>query len=275
MNIKGKSALVLGASRPVGRAIARALHVKGAHLILPWLDWPEDSQKMEQEFSSPESRNITMRCDLCSEKDITLLCDKIKNEFGCLDILINNIERGGMPIVHGSYDKEVNRKQWQLEQDTTLQAKWQVFQRCLPLLQNTAQAIVINLSSIAALTGRSGPAGLVFSDGYAAANRSIASFTENWARIGAPNIRVNEIMLGIIDHRHGPGTRGWELLTDDEKNRLIDHILLRQTGKPQSVAKVVEFLIQDGEYMTGSVLRLDGGYLLGGETVPPLPDGVL
>ena len=82
-------------------------------------------------------------------------------------------------------------------------------------------------------------------------------------------------MLGLIDTRHGKQTKGWKALSQKEKKQLIDHTLAGRTGKPQEVAKAVLFLIRDGDYMTGNTLRLDGGYILGGEQVPPMPDGIL
>ena len=99
--------------------------------------------------------------------------------------------------------------------------------------------------------------------------------TETWARLGAPKIRVNELMLGLVDHRHGPGTRGWELLSDAEKEQLMDHTLLERTGQPDEVAQAVLFLIRDADFMTGSCLRMDGGFVLGGDQVPNMPAGVL
>jgi len=143
-------------------------------------------------------------------------------------------------------------------------------------LKSAKEAVVINISSIAGMVGRSGPAALVFNDGYAAANKGVSSFTETWARLGAPNVRVNEIMLGIFDTRHARGTRGWrEVLTNDEKQSLIDHTLLNRTGCVEDVVKACLFIIKDAPYMTGSVLRLDGGYVLAGEKIPPMPKGVV
>ena len=199
----------------------------------------------------------------------------IDERFGGLDILFNNIERGGMPILHGGYDREVNREQWRLEMDTTLHAKWIVFEQALPLLRRSPEASVVNISSIAGIIGRSGPAGLLFNDGYAAANRGVASLTETWARLGAPSIRVNEIMLGLIDSRHGPGTRGWALLTEQQRHELLRHTLLQRTGTPEEVAQAVLFLIRDADFLTGTVLRLDGGFVLGGEQPAEMPEGLL
>nr|MBC8440689.1 SDR family oxidoreductase [Candidatus Desulfobacula maris] len=193
-------------------------------------------------------------------------------KYGRLDILINNIERGGWPTVHGEYVED----QWDLEIETTLKAKQWVFSSVFPLLKKAREAVVINISSIAGIVGRSGPAALVFNDGYAAANRGVSSLTETWARLGAPHIRVNEIMLGIFDTRHAKDTRGWsQVLTEKEKKSLIDHTLLKRTGTIEDAVKACLFLIKDAPYMTGSVLRLDGGYVLAGETIPPMPKGIV
>ncbi|WP_319586410.1 SDR family oxidoreductase [uncultured Desulfobulbus sp.] len=275
MHIAGKRALVLGASRGVGLAVARMLAGQGLQLILPWFDWPESVSVLEEEFGGTQGGHLLMRVDLRQADEVAGLMIAIDGSFGGLDILINNIERGGMPILHGDYEREVNSGQWQLEIDTTLHAKWMVFTQALPLLRRNPEAVVVNVSSIAGIIGRSGPAGLLFNDGYAAANRGVASLTETWARLGAPSIRVNEIMLGLIDSRHGPGTRGWALLTEHQRHDLLRHTLLQRTGTPEEVAQAVLFLIRDADFLTGTVLRIDGGYILGGEYPAEMPEGVL
>jgi 3-oxoacyl-[acyl-carrier protein] reductase len=214
---------------------------------------------------------LITRTNLLKTEKIHDMIDKIIGHFGRLDILVNNIERGGWPVVHGPYKCD----QWDLEIATTLRAKQWVFEASLPYLKASGEGLVINISSIAGIVGRSGPAGLVFNEGYSAANRGISSLTETWARLGAPEVRVNEIMLGFIETRHGEKTRGWGLLTDDQKGAIIDHTLVKRTGTIDDVAKAVSFLIKDAPFMTGSILRLDGGYVLGGEKVSPIPEGVL
>ena len=275
MKIQGKNALVLGASRGIGRSIARKLASEGMLLFLPWFDWPDSCREMEAEFAEMGAGHITLEVDLRNPIAIGEMIDCLQSEFGSLHVLVNNVERGGMPVVHGSYSRPVNAEQWQLEMETTLHAKWLVFNQCLSLLRQAEQAAVVNISSVAAVTGRSGPAGLLFSDGYAAANRGVSSLTETWAREGAPTVRVNELMLGLVDQRHGPGTRGWELLSEAEKEQLLGHTLLGRTGTPDEVARAVFFLIRDADFMTGACLRMDGGFVLGGERVPDIPKGML
>ena len=275
MPLHGKTALIPGASRPIGRAIAHKFGARGATLILPVFDWPESIAEMDQEFHGAGFECLTLPVDLRNREEVIGLAEKVKERYGSLDFLINNIERGGMPIIHGSYDLPENQQQWNLELETTLTSKWLLFHYLSELMQHRVGGAVVNLSSIAAVTGRSGPAAVFFNDGYSAANRAIQSFTETWAREAAPAIRVNELMLGFIRGRHGEGTRGWGMLTEQEKRDLQAGILLDRTGLPQEVAEAVYFLAVDASYITGATLRMDGGFVLGGSRVPPLPPGVL
>jgi len=276
MEIKDKIALVLGGSRGIGRAIARALAAEGATVVLPYhYDWPKEAEEMKKEFAGLGENHFASQVDLRDKDQVQDLINQVRDKFGALHILVNNIERGGMPVVHGSYDLEVNKEQWDLEMDTTLKAKWLVVHHALPLMKTSGKGVIINISSIAGIVGRTGPAGTVFNDGYAAANRAISSFTQTWAREAAPSVRVNELMLGFFETRHGEGTKGWEILPDSHKQAIIKHTLLKRTGNLDDIVKAVFFLIEDVPFMTGSVLRLDGGYILGGEKVPEMPDGIL
>lgn len=276
MRLNNKSALIPGASRPIGRAIARKFGSEGAFLFLPCYDWPESIKEMEKEFRAAGFSFFSCHSDLREENDVKQLATEIKNRASKLNILINNIERGGMPVVHGGYDLEHNKEQWDLELATTLKSKWLLYRQCLPLMQQeTGGGSIVNISSIASITGRSGPSAVFFNDAYCAANRAIQSFTESWAREAAPDIRVNELILGLIESRHGPGTRGWEVLTEQEKNDLYDHILLKRIGLPEEVAEAVFFLAIEANYMTGATLKMDGGFTLGGANVPPMPKGIL
>ncbi len=268
--IRDKVALVLGAVKGIGKGIGLALANEGVKVALNYFDWEESLDEMKNDFAQTGTKHLIVRANLLKTFKIQALIQDVIDHFGHLDILINNIERGGWPVVHGPYVKE----QWDLEMETTLRAKRWVFDAALPLLKKSGNGVVINFSSIAGITGRSGPAGYIFNEGYSAANRGISLLTETWARLGAPEVRVNEIMLGIVETRHGEKTRGWGLLTEDQKQAIIDHTLLQRTGTIEDVVKTTLFIIKDAPFMTGSVLRLDGGYVLGGEKVVPMPKGV-
>lgn len=271
MQIEGKTALVLGATRGIGKKIATTLAGKGVRLVVPYFDWPEDSRALQQELQKKGFDHLALRVDLRRPAEIAGLFRQLQEKYGGLDILINNIERGGMPVVHGPYSEA----QWDLEIATTLKAKWWVVNEAMPLLQKAEEGVIVTLSSIAAVVGRSGPAGLIFNDGYAAANRAVSSFTETWAREGAPTVRVNELMLGFFEARHGEKTRGWGLLNDEQRRQITDTALLARTGRTDEVVAAILFLIEKATYMTGSVIRMDGGYVLGAGRVPPMPAGVV
>ncbi|MCW7755166.1 SDR family oxidoreductase [Desulfobotulus sp. H1] len=271
MPLKGKVALIPGSVRGIGKTIALDLASHGASLALTRFDWDTDFTAMETSFSEAGVPFHIIDIDLRKTDQISDLMATVISRFGRLDILINNIERGGMPVVHGKYTRE----QWDLEQETTLRAKQWLGEQAMPHLKASGNGCLINISSIAGITGRTGPAALLFNDGYAAANRGITVLTETWARIGAPEVRVNELMLGLMETRHGPRTRGWNLLTIEQQKALTGHTLLGRIGLMDDVVRAVRFLILEAPFMTGSTLRLDGGYVLGGETVPPMPPGIL
>ena len=274
--LHGQVVLVPGASRPIGRAIAHCFARRGATLVLPiYPDWPESNREMKQQFSRAGYDCFYHQCDLTSSEQTRALLAEVKDRYGVLHYLINNIDRGGMPIVHGSYEQEVNRQQWQLEFDTTLKAKHHLYRHSFQLLRESQDGAVINISSIAARVGRSGPASLLFSDGYSAANRGITSFTKQWARELAPAVRVNEVMLGFFEGRHGPRTRGWELMEKNQQQELIAQTLAGRTGTPEEAAEFIYDLAVKARYLTGVVIPFDGGFLLGAHPVGEMPEGVL
>ena len=271
MEMNDKVALVLGAVKGIGKGIAVALAEKGVKTALTYFDWEEALESLQADMCNTGTEHMIARIDLRETAAVAALIDQVAGRFGRLDILINNIERGGWPVVHGPYTDP----QWDLEVETTLKAKRWAFDAALPHLKAGGCGAVINISSIAGIVGRAGPAAAIFNDGYAAANRAVASLTETWARMGAPEVRVNELMLGLVETRHGPHTRGWEVLQEPQRSALIEHTLLGRLGTVADVVKAVLFILQEASFMTGTVLRLDGGYVLGGEKVEPMPNGVL
>ncbi len=271
MSKNEKVAVVLGAISGIGYAIALDLLHQGIRVACSWHDWPERLSAMKTGFAVTGTDHWIERVDLTDTDAIGHWVAGVVDRFGRLDFLINNIERGGWPVVHGRYTQE----QWDLELATTLRAKQWVFDAALPHLKDSGDGAVVNISSIAGIVGRSGPASYLFNEGYAAANRGISLLTETWARLGAPSVRVNELMLGVFETRHGPSTRGWGLLTGDQRQAIVDHTLMNRIGRMDDVIRAVRYLLADAPFMTGSVIRLDGGYVLGGDRIAPMPDGVV
>jgi len=274
--LSGHVALIAGASRPIGCAIADLFGQSGAVLILPFHDdWPESNDELHDHVNRSGYDCLLQPCDLTDASQVDDLINQVEKTYGKLHYLINNIERGGMPIVHGSYDLPVNKDQWELEFSTTVTAKRNLYRSSIGLMKKSGPAAVVTISSIAARVGRCGPASILFSEGYSAANRSVGSFTEQWARESAPTVRVNEVMLGLCETRHGERTRGWSLMNESQRTKLIDHTLLGRTATPAEVADLVYFLAVKAPYMTGATVVCDGGYLLGGDAVAEKPDGDL
>lgn len=269
------TAIIPGASRPIGKAIAEKFGEAGYELFLPYYDWPDSVKKMKKDFKRKGYNFTATKVDLRIKTEVNKFVATVRKEASSLNVLINNIERGGMPIVHGSYDHKHNHGQWDRELETTLKAKHLLYNQCKELLQKSTNASVLNISSISADVGRSGPAALFFSDGYSVANSAISTLTTNWASELAPSVRVNELMLGLIDSRHGKGTRGWKSMTKSEKQSIKNHILLKRTGVPQEVAETAFFITTKASYITGAVIKVDGGYSLGGQKVTDLPPGIL
>ncbi len=251
-------AIVLGGIKGIGKAIAINLAQSGVNIATTWFDWEENVEQLKADLSNTGTDHIIKKINLLKTEKIPEFIHKVIKKFGRLDILINNIERGGWPIVHGPYTKD----QWDMEIATTLRTKQWFLRYSLPYLKASRDASVINFSSIAGIVGRSGPTSLLFNEGYSSANRGVSLLTETWARLGAPEVRVNEIMLGIFETRHGPKTKGWGLLRDNHKKAIINRTLMGRTGKTNDIITTVRFLIQDASFITGSTIKLDGGYTL-------------
>lgn len=267
-----KVAIICGAIKGIGLSIALEIGKKDITCVLPVYDWLESLDATYQKLRENNVKYDIIPADLRKKSDVARLVNHCQEKYGRIDYLVNNIERGGWPVVHGEYSDE----QWDLEFQTTITAKYNLLESIVPIIKKLGNAgAVVNISSISAITGRNGIAGMIFNDCYSLANRAVQSITEQFARIGAPNVRVNELMLGIIETRHGPKTRGWSQLSKSQKADLLNHILLKRTGFCEEVARMVAFLIFDATYTTGSIIKMDGGFTLGGEGVPDIPKGIV
>jgi 3-oxoacyl-[acyl-carrier protein] reductase len=154
MELNNRVALVLGAVKGIGKGIALALADAGVKVAVNYFDWAEELAALKTDLADTGQEHLILKTNLLKTEATARMIGKVIDRFGRLDILINNIERGGWPVVHGPY----NPQQWDLEIETTLRTKRWVFDAALPHLKASGDAVVINFSSIAGIVGRSGPA---------------------------------------------------------------------------------------------------------------------
>jgi len=134
MELEGKVALVLGGIKGIGKGIALALADTGVKVAVNYFDWPEELDALKTDLIGAGRQHLILKTNLRKTEAIPRMIDKVIDRFGRLDILINNIERGGWPVVHGPY----NQQQWDLEIETTLRAKrWVPSAGCLKPLCRT------------------------------------------------------------------------------------------------------------------------------------------
>jgi 3-oxoacyl-[acyl-carrier protein] reductase len=258
MRLEGAVALVTGSSKGIGKAIALALARQGVQVVLSYHDREEQAQRTREEFERAGLDYLMVKSNLVRPEHVEQLLQQTLERYGQLDILVNNLERGGWPILHGA----LQPGQWDLEVDTTLKSKFLCYRAAQPYLRQRPQGCILNIASIAALTGRRHLYGQIFADAYAAASAGIIPLTQNWARDMAPQVRVNCLMLGLIETRHGPQTLGWRTLPEATQIALIQQTPLQRLGTLDDVASAALFLIRDAEFMTGQTLVLDGGAML-------------
>ena len=255
MRLEGAVALVTGSSKGIGRAIALTLAQHGAKVVLSYHDRENHAQITRDLFDQTPLDYLLIKRNLVCPESATQLVRQTVDHYGQLDILVNNLERGGWPIIHG----ELSQEQWDLEVDTTLKTKFLCYRAAQPYLRQSPHGCILNISSIAALTGGRHLYRHLFADAYAAASAGVPILTQNWAREMAPTTRVNCLMLGLIETRHGPQTLGWRTLEPDMRARLQEQSLLNRLGTVEDVAQAALFLIRDAEFMTGQTVTLDGG----------------
>ncbi len=133
MALEKKVALVLGAVKGIGKGIGLTLAKEGVSVVLTRHDWEDSFEEMEKDFKTISADHIILNVDLRRVEEIKALTSQIEQKVGRLDILINNIERGGWPTVHGQYVED----QWDLEMETTLKSKRWVFDSVFQLLKES------------------------------------------------------------------------------------------------------------------------------------------
>jgi len=249
--LTGKKALVTGASRGIGRGIALALAKQGADVAVNYHSNAEEAEKVVAEIKAMGRDSFSVQADVSSAQGVTKMFEEIKNKWGKLDILVNNAG-----IVQFAPFEELTEEQWDAVLDTNLKGQFLCGQQAVKLMEQGGR--IINIASIA-----SGGVGVGFSrlSHYTASKGGVVALTENMALdLAKKGINVNAIAPGVIETNMTK-----EMLGDETTKRgLMARIPKGRVGKPEDVAAAAAFLASDeADYITGSVIYVDGGWLAG------------
>jgi NAD(P)-dependent dehydrogenase (short-subunit alcohol dehydrogenase family) len=253
--LSGRVAIVTGAAMGIGKACAAALSRAGASVVIADIDVAV-GEATRAEIAAAGGEAVFVRCDVTRLTDIEAAAAAAVERFGGVDILVNNAARA----IGGKVD-EIDEESWGTVISTNLSSVWRGMKVCVPLMKQRGGGAIVSMSSVQALTGFSGWAA------YAAAKGGINSLTQQAAIDLAPHrIRVNAV---------APGT----IMTPLNEKVFREHpdpdALIRmwnaahplgRFGQPEEVAEAVLFLASDrASFITGTILRVDGGLLVKGE----------
>jgi len=248
MNLTGKIAIVTGAGRGLGRAIAHRLAEEGVIPVIADID-PGTAQKVQGELASRSVKSIWVQVDVSDVAQVRSMVDRVIEEYGTIDILVNNAG-----IVHTTAIEDITEGEWDRLMAVNLKSVFFASQKVLPYMKRKRTGRIINISSSA---GRMG--GYGNGVGYAASKAGIIGLTMSFARkVAEFNITVNAVAPGTTE------TEMIQALSDDTKRMLKELIPMKRLGTPKNVADVVAFLASEGaDFITGAVIDVNGGLFMG------------
>ena len=243
MNLSGKKAVVTGASRGIGRAVALKLAAEGAELIVTATSL-ERASRTADEIVAMGGRALPCKADVSVVADVDALFQMVVKEFGGIDILVNNagITRDGLLM-------RMKDEDWSAVIDVNLKGTFYCTREAVKLMAKAKSGRIVNISSVVGEMGNLGQAN------YCASKAGIIGFTKAVAREYAKrNITVNAVAPGFIE------TDMTGVLADNIREELLKQIPVNRFGAPEDIANAVHFLVSDmGGYITGHVLSVNGG----------------
>jgi 3-oxoacyl-[acyl-carrier protein] reductase len=243
----GKVALVTGAARGIGRAIALALAREGADIVLVDVDL-DRAQGTAQEIEGLGRKAKAILADVSDRKDVHRLVSETVSLFGRIDILVNNagIIRRGTFLEH-------DPEEWDKVLDVNLGGTFNCSRVVVPLMIEQGRGKIINVSSVAGIIGD-----ITAAPSYGTSKGAINTLTKSLARELAPHgINVNAVAPHAIETEM---SQEW---SEEKRRRIVEAIPMKRLGQPEEVAEAVVFLASDGaDFITGHVLDINGGYLM-------------
>ncbi len=243
MSMQDKVALVTGASRGIGAAIAASLGAQGA-IVIGTATSESGAQKISARFLEQGIKGKGMVLDVASQESIDALMDTVREEFGVPLILVNNAGITKDNILMRMKDDE-----WFDVIDTNLNSIYRLSKACLRGMTKARWGRIINISSVVGAMGNAGQTN------YCATKAGVGGFTRSLAKeLGPRNITVNAVSPGFID------TDMTKDLPDANRDKILSQVPLGRLGEPEEIAAVVEFLAGDtGAYITGENIHVNGG----------------
>ena len=242
-----KTALVTGASRGIGRAIALTLAAKGYAVALNYAGSQAAAEAVKGEIEAAGGKAFTIQGDVSKAEDVDRIFKTIKEEFGQLDVLVNNagITRDGLLI-------RMKEESWDAVLSTDLKSDFLTIKAAAQMMMRKKKDSIINIASVVGIMGNIGQAN------YAAAKAGVIGLTKACAKeLAARNIRVNAVAPGFI------ATDMTDAIPEKNKEAMLTAIPLGRMGLAEDVAKAVSFLASDdASYITGQVLKVDGGMVM-------------
>ncbi len=247
MRLKDKIALVTGSSRGIGRAVALAYAKEGAKVVVNYTSNEKAANEVVEAIKKMDSQAIAIKADVAKKSDAQRLVQAGIDEFGRLDVLVNNAGFGRPAMM-----LKMAEDQWDQVIGIHLKGVFLCSQAAARQMKEQNSGKIINVSSVAGVVGTVGQIN------YSAAKGGVISMTKSMAReLARYNICVNVISLGIV------ATDMTEKIRTDEKLREIymNRILLKRFAEPEDISPAFVFLASDeSNYVTGQLLCVDGGY---------------
>lgn len=242
MSLNGKTALVTGASRGIGRAIALRLAEDGANVAVIYAGSADKAEAVVDEITALGVNAKAYRCNVADSAAVNETVKAVTNDLGKIDILVNNagITRDGLML-------RMKDEDFDAVLDTNLKGAFNMIRACYSGFIRKKSGRIINISSVSGIMGNAGQAN------YSASKAGVIGLTKSVAReLASRGITCNAVAPGFIQ------TDMTENLGDN--NPLLNSIPLGRMGKPEDIAAAVTFLASDSAaYITGEVLKVDGG----------------